>query len=75
MERAKKEERGFARKPHLLDLIGTGGMPEEEADELAYRLVRRARGEIGAQPPEAEAPSPEEVRRRREARRRRESGS
>lgn len=73
MERAREQERGFSHRPHFLDLIGAGGMPEVEARELAYRLVKRAREEGGGRAPEAAAPSPEEVRARREARRRRES--
>jgi hypothetical protein len=73
MERARKQERGFSHRPHFLDLIGAGGMPEEAARELAYRLVKRAREEGSRHAPEAAAPSPEEVQARREARRRRES--
>lgn len=73
MERAGEQERGFKHRPHILDLIGAGGMSEEEARELAHRLVRRAREEGGSHEPEVAAPSPEEVRARREARRRREA--
>lgn len=73
MERAGEQEHGFKHRPHLLDLIGARGMPEEEARKLAYRLVKRAREEGGGHAAEAAAPSPEEVRARREARRRRES--
>lgn len=73
MERARDQERGFKHRPHLLDLTGSGGMPEEEAREVASRLVRRAREEGGRHEPEAQAPSPEEVRARRQARRGRES--
>lgn len=73
MERAKKEERGFARRPHILDLIGTGGMSEEEADEFACKVVREVRAQGAERVLEAPAPSPEEVRAGREARRRREA--
>lgn len=72
MERYRGQERGFEQRPHLLDLLGSGGLPEEEAEEFARKLVRRAREEGGRHKPEAAAPSPKEVRARREARRRRE---
>ncbi len=73
MERSREQERGFKQRPHLFDLLGSGGLPEEEAHEFARKLVRRAREEGGRHEPEAAAPSPEEVRAKREARRRRES--
>lgn len=73
MERAGEQERGFKQRPHLLDLPGSGGVPEEETYEFARKLVRRARDEGCRYEPEAAAPSPEEVRARRQARRRRES--
>ena len=56
---------GFSQRPHFLDLVGAGGLAEEEARELAYRLVKRAE--------EAAAPSPEDVRARRETSRPRQS--
>lgn len=57
----------------LMDLLGSGGMEEEEAVKVALAAVHRARA--GTPPPEPEAPAPgaEEVRERREERRRRES--
>lgn len=72
MERAREQERGFKRQPRILDLIGSGGMPEEEAEELAREIVRKVRAESGERITEGPAPSPEEVKARREARRRRE---
>lgn len=74
MERAGKRERGFEPRPYILDLLGSGGLPEEAADELARRIVRKVRAERGERITEGPAPSPEEVRARREARRRRERG-
>lgn len=47
MEKAGEQFCGFSYRPHFLDLIGAGGLPEEEARELAYRLVKRAREEGG----------------------------
>lgn len=66
-------ERGYVPGEALRDVIGSGGLPEEEARELATRLVRRARREGDVREPEAPAPSPEEVRARREALSRREA--
>ncbi len=71
MEKAGERESGFGHRPRVFDLLGGGGMPEEEARGLAHRLVQRARGEGGTHEPEAAAPSPHEVRRRRESRRKR----
>lgn len=67
-------ERGHVPGEVLRHAVGSRGLPEEEARELAARLVRRARKEVGVhREPDAPAPSPEEVRARREARRRREA--
>lgn len=70
----ERPESGHVPGEALRDAIGSGGLPEEEARELAARLVRRARkeGDVHREP-EAPAPSSEEVRARREARRRREA--
>lgn len=69
MEKSTEHKRGPGHRPEVLDLLGSGGMTEDDARELARRLVRRAREEGGSHDPEAAAPSPQEVRRRREARR------
>lgn len=69
----ERREQGYVPGEALSDVIGSGGLPEEEARELATRLVRRARKEGGVREPEVPAPSPEEVRARREARHRREA--
>jgi excisionase family DNA binding protein len=53
----------------LLELIGSGGMEEDEATRRAEALVRRAREELGAPRPEGPAPSPAEVAKRRQQRR------
>ncbi len=45
---------------------GSGGLPEEEAEELALALVRRARAEAPERGEELPAPSPEEVKARRD---------
>ncbi len=60
------EERGFSGRPKILDLLGAGGLDEEQAREYALEVVRIARR--GSRAPEAPAPSPEAVRERREAR-------
>ncbi len=73
MERAGEQERGFKPRPYILDLIGSGGLPEEEAEEEARKIVRKVRAESGERITEGPAPTPEEVKARREARRRRES--
>lgn len=58
--------RGFRRRPTLLGYIGAGGLEEDEAQEKARELVRRAREE-SAHYPEGPAPDPDQVRERREA--------
>jgi hypothetical protein len=66
------EGRGISRRPRILDLLGAGRMPEDEARANAEALVRRARGGAG-RGVEGPAPDPDEVRERREGRIRRES--
>ena len=63
----REQDRGFRRRPKILEYLGAGGMPEEEARELAEDLVRRARAETGRFT-EGPAPSPDEVREHREVR-------
>jgi hypothetical protein len=62
--------KGFSGRPKILDLLGAGGLDEEEARVYAREVVRIVRG--GSRDPEAPAPSPEAVRERREARQHRE---
>lgn len=64
-----RESKGFRGRPKVLDLLGAGGLDEEEARVYAREVVRIVRG--GSRAPEAPAPDPEAVRERREARRRR----
>ncbi len=45
-----------------LGLLGAGGLPDEEAGELANEVVHRAREELGREV-EAEAPSQEAIAR------------
>jgi hypothetical protein len=70
----KTEDKGFRRRPKILDYLGAGGMEESEAREHAEGLVRRARHERnagdGGREVEDEAPDPGAVRERREARQR-----
>jgi len=54
----------FAPVEALTSIVGSGGLDEEEALDLAERLVKRARQET-TRVPEAEAPSAVEVRKRR----------
>lgn len=63
------QERGFKRRPRILDYLGAGNMEESEARDLAYQLTRRARQESSRQV-EGSAPDPGEVRERRESRQR-----
>jgi hypothetical protein len=48
----------------LLDSLGSGGLDEDEADEVALRAVRRARREAGRGAEEPH-PSADKVRERR----------
>lgn len=63
----------------LTELLGSGGLPEEEADRLSREAVHEVRAEISREREAGEEklppPAPEEIRaweRRREERRRRE---
>ncbi len=58
--------KGFRGRPKILDLLGAGGLDEEEARVYAREVVRIVRG--GSHTPEGTAPGPEAVRERREAR-------
>lgn len=66
MTEARRQDRGFSRRPKILDYLGAGGLHEDEAREQAAFLVRSARSEAGRQV-EAPAPDPDAVRERREA--------
>ena len=61
------QEKGFKKRPKVLDYLGVGGMDEEDARAVAEELVRSARSERSRMP-EGPAPSPDVVRERREAR-------
>lgn len=63
------QERGFKRRPRILDYLGAGNMEESEARDLACQLTRRARQE-SSRHVEGSAPDPDEVRERRESRQR-----
>lgn len=67
-----EESRGISRRPRILDFLGAGSVPEEEAQANAEGVVRFARGQA-SRTIEGPAPDPDEVRERREARVRRES--
>ncbi len=58
--------KGFSGRPKILEYLGAGGMPEDDARELAAELVRHARSE-GSRFVEGAAPDPGEVRERPEA--------
>jgi hypothetical protein len=66
MAQRSPQEQGFSRRPRILDYIGAGASSEDEARDFARDVVRGARSE-GFHYPEAPAPDPEAVRRRREA--------
>ena len=63
----RKQSRGISRRPEILDALGSGGMPDGEAEAFAERVVRELRS-LGYHYPEGPAPDPDEVRERREAR-------
>jgi hypothetical protein len=67
MSEARRQDRGFSRRPKILDYVGVGGAEEEEARAAAETLVRRARSQSMRRVEESWAPSPESVRERREA--------
>lgn len=64
MSEARRQDRGFSRRPKILDYIGTGGLHEDDARQAAVDLVRAVREESGREV-EAPAPDPEAVRERR----------
>ncbi len=45
MERVGEQLHGLGQRPKVLDVLGSGGMPEQEAREPARLLLRRARKE------------------------------
>lgn len=59
-------DKGFSKRPEILDLLGAGGMNEGEAREFSYEVVRNLRG-LSYRHPEGQAPDPDEVRKHREA--------
>jgi hypothetical protein len=65
-ERRPQDQRGFLRRPRLLDILGAGGMEEEQAHQIAHDFVRRARAESGRLV-EGPAPDPADVHERRES--------
>jgi len=67
-----RESRGISRRPMILDLLGAGRLPEEEARKGAGIVVGLVRRD-GVRSIEGPAPDPDEVRERREGRIRRES--
>lgn len=54
----------FAPLTALTHIVGSGDLADDEALELAERLVKRARQEA-SRVPEAETPAPDEVRKQR----------
>lgn len=57
------ERRELARR-RLLSVVGSGGLEDAEAQEIAEEAVRRARSEAPEREGELPAPSPDEVRER-----------
>lgn len=68
----RAEDKGFRKRPRILDYLGAGGNSESDARDYAGRLVREARSS-GGRLIEGQAPSPDEVRERRDSRRLRET--
>ncbi len=66
---AKRPDKGFYKRPRLLDHIGSGWAEEEEARSAAETLVRRTRSR-SIRRVEGQAPEPDSVRERREVLRR-----
>lgn len=58
------EERRARARERLLELAGSGGLDDEEAQALAQRAVRRTRAEASEREEGMTALSPEEVRAR-----------
>lgn len=65
MTEARRHDRGFSKRPKILDYLGAGGLHEDDARQAATDLVRRARSDSGRSV-EAPAPDPDAVRERRE---------
>ncbi len=59
-------DKGFSKRPEILDLLGAGGMSEGEAREFSHEVVRNLRS-LSYRHPEGPAPDPDEVREHREA--------
>lgn len=72
MAEQRTEDKGFRRRPKILDYLGMGHLEEPKAREHSEVLVRDARARTGRLI-EGPAPDPEEVRERRESRRLREA--
>lgn len=68
MAERRSQQRGFSRRPKILDYIGAGGHEESQAREYAEGVVRHARAEANGRSAEGPAPDPDAVRERREAR-------
>lgn len=66
MAEARRQNRGFLRRPKILDYLGAGGMDEPEAREYAREMVRYTR-EMTDPQLEGPAPDPDAVREHREA--------
>lgn len=58
------EERRALARERLTELAGSGGLSDEEAQELAHRAVRRARDGVPDRDEELPTLSPEEIRAR-----------
>lgn len=69
------EKRRALARERLLELAGSGGLDDDEAQALAERAVRRARAEASVREEGMTALSPEEVRSRLGARRLEDSGA
>ena len=67
MSEARRQDRGFSKRPKILDYLGSGGAEEDEARASAETLVRRARTESMNRVEDSSAPDPNSVRERREA--------
>jgi hypothetical protein len=61
MAEAKRQDRGFPRRPRILDYLGAGGMDESEARKYAQEMVRYTR-EMTEPQLEGPAPDPDTVR-------------
>lgn len=66
MAEIRRQNKGFLRRPRILDYVGAGGVEEPEAQETAKELVRSARSN-STRYTEGVAPDPDAVSERREA--------